>query len=154
MDAESVVSSSAYLLFYRRRSHRPLGGDLSERIKAYAELQDLSLGRSLLDEDPPVDDIILPSYSANSPGSSPPTSPEIDTVSKSEKFVPFARTGRALGGLQDSGYPPVRAASNPFSTGSSWTPARPVSSFATTSSEGSGTTIAKFPLPDDESATE
>lgn len=153
MDSESVISRSAYLLFYRRRSSKALGGDLSERIQAYTyqHAHEIMAEPLLVDEeDPPVHEISLPPYSLDTPNSSPPSSTASEP-SMPERYVPFTSTGRKLGGIQDGDSPVISAPSNPFASGSTWGGTQ---QFATTSSEGSARTVARFAQHDDSSATE
>lgn len=157
MDSDNVISSSAYLLFYRRRSNKPLGGDLAERIQAYSvqtHVRSHSSQSPVSDGGPLTREISLPPYDSIASNSSPALSTSSEVNHKPDAHVPFASNGRPLGGMQHDDYPSVQAPSNPFATGSSWGSARPKTDFATTSSEGSGTTVPRFTEQENESATD
>lgn len=135
MDSENLISSSAYLLFYRKRSTRPLGGDLREKINDFVTGEDAV---SLEQTDRSMSgnrgrDTSIPPYHSVASDSSPATSSSGEA--RPDNYVPFIGPGRPLGGMLDDDYRPTPAASNPFST-STWGTHAPVR-FATTNSETS-----------------
>lgn len=135
MDSENLISSSAYLLFYRKRSNRTLGGHLGERVNKFVKEQDDTTSEHLDRSLPSIRhrDTSIPPYHSVASDSSPATSSSGEA--RPENYIPFIGPGRPLGGMLDDDYRPSPAASNPFST-STWgshAPAR----FATTNSETS-----------------
>lgn len=166
MDAEALVSSSAYLLFYRRRSEQPLGGALQERVQA-AWTEEAGGARSGASHAPPSA-VVGPQVSfalmnrersesagpAGSPGSSPTTSVNNLAFEPSLRIEPFGRalggpggyTTGAASGTSGTIYPPP--ASNPFSEGAGW-----MSNAANRTAPTSQLALQQVPLDDpDESS--
>ena len=144
MDPENLVSSSAYLLFYRRRSSKPLGADLQSKLSQYIESRQIS--RSGASDTSDEDDLVqrqsasVPFQSEDS-ASSPATSASAD--SKAAAYVPFIGPGHQLGGIVGDGYRASPAPSNPFS-GGTWG-AHAATRFGTTNSETSERPEGQFP---------
>jgi hypothetical protein len=105
---EDCVTSAAYLLFYRRRSETPLGGNTSKLITEFLAEQEKAVA-----EDPPEDE---PSSSITS---SPKINGEDDSSSGSESLVPF---GPPFGPANfiNTNYSTLSQAVNACSWGGGW----------------------------------
>ncbi|ORY81420.1 hypothetical protein BCR37DRAFT_380322 [Protomyces lactucae-debilis] len=117
MDANNLVSSSAYLLFYRRRADKPLGGELYSKIEQHAEqrlVKQQSATASL--------NLIRQRDSSVPLASAPSSLSDSSNEARLEPLlhVPFSGPGRQLGGTYgDVKAPLAQVASNPFGT-STW----------------------------------
>lgn len=116
MDKNNLLSSSAYLLFYRRRSAQPLGGDLYNKIEQHAEQRVLKHQQATASLN------LLSQRDSSVPLASAPSSASDDSNETRQEpplYVPFSGPGRQLGhgGVQRV------PASNPFdgATNTTWT---------------------------------
>ncbi|CCG84373.1 protein of unknown function [Taphrina deformans PYCC 5710] len=153
MDSENLISSSAYLLFYRRRSSRPLGADLQDRLSQYVDRQQASKPEG---SDTSLEDDVVPRQSSTAPYhsedslSSPTTSASADT--KATAYVPFIGPGHQLGGVLGDAYRASPAPSNPFG-GGTWG-LHAATRFGTTNSETSERPDSQFPENENENENE
>lgn len=152
IDSENLVSSSAYLLFYRRRSASPLGHDLSRKIAAHLESRKLEEGKEDLSIKQGLTisrEVSVPPYQSDSSGGSPTTSSSGEP--KPAPYVPFLGPGHQLGSAMSESFRASPAPSNPFS-GSTWG-SHVTDRIATTNSETSEQPETQFGEDGNEEST-
>ena len=123
METNNIISSSAYLLFYRRRTRTTSCRELAAKIETYVNEQAAILERQSEERSMSVPLLVSPPLDASSGTSS---SDEI------KEYVPFIGPGRPLGGMGDGYLKNGNPISNPFIGGASWAANVNKSRFATT----------------------
>ncbi|KZV66127.1 UCH-domain-containing protein [Peniophora sp. CONT] len=109
--AEDAVNPNAYLLFYRRRTSRPLGGKTHDKIAAAQSTSASSSSPSAADADADIEDA-----DTTLDNTQLPTPPSRDTPPHTSLFLPRDRSfNEGASGSGSSSPPALQSASPPWS---------------------------------------